>query len=400
MVDKPRKPTGRRVKFGDVVRLVTDRCNPAAEGVERYVGLEHIEPNDLRIRKCGMVADGTTFTNRFRSGQVLFGKRRAYQRKVAVADFDGVCSGDVYVFESVDPQLLLPELLPFLCQTESFSQYAVGTSAGSLSPRTNWSSLAKYEFTLPSIEEQRRFLSALDRAQQLLDALYDNSEALRGLYRSASMRMFCRDGTMTFSSPEQWAKAGWELSSLEEVVSPDAAVSYGIVQPGDSVSGGVPTLTSNNLNIGFDSDLHYTAPQIEEKYSRTRITSGDILVTVKGFGTGKIGVVPPHFRGNITRDLARIRLGDRIDRRYFVHLWRNPAFKHYWRASSVGSTRPELSIGVLRSLMIPHPARAEQGSIADALDGIEIASREVTSRRAKVCEMALRLANGCFSDAF
>jgi type I restriction enzyme S subunit len=67
------------VRFGDVVRLSTERCtDPLAQGIDRYVGLEHLEPGDLRIRSWGNVADGVTFTNRFRPGQVLFGKRRAY----------------------------------------------------------------------------------------------------------------------------------------------------------------------------------------------------------------------------------------------------------------------------------------------------------------------------------
>jgi type I restriction enzyme, S subunit len=150
------KCTWQRVKFGDVVKLNTDRsADPLADGLERYVGLEHIEPEDLRIRRWGLVAEGTTFTNRFRPGQTLFGKRRAYQRKVAVADFEGVCSSDIYVFKPKDDRLL-PELLPFLCQTEGFFEHAVGTSAGSLSPRTNWTQLANYEFALPALEEQSK----------------------------------------------------------------------------------------------------------------------------------------------------------------------------------------------------------------------------------------------------
>jgi len=157
------KPGWKTVKFGDVVSLNRDRvADPAAEGIERYVGLEHIIPEDLRIRSWGLVAEGTTFTNYFQPGQVLFGKRRAYQRKVAVADFDGVCSGDIYVLEPKDPAVLLPELLPFICQTEGFFEHAVGTSAGSLSPRTNWKQLSKYEFPLPSLDEQRRIASSLE----------------------------------------------------------------------------------------------------------------------------------------------------------------------------------------------------------------------------------------------
>ncbi len=155
MVEKALKAGWRLVKFGDVVQLAKARSqDPLADGFDHYVGLEHLEPGDLRIRSWGNVADGVTFTNVFQPGQVLFGKRRAYQRKVAVADFAGVCSGDIYVLETKDAQVLLPELLPFICQTEAFFDHAVGTSAGSLSPRTNWESLADFGFVLPPIDQQ------------------------------------------------------------------------------------------------------------------------------------------------------------------------------------------------------------------------------------------------------
>ena len=161
-----------RVHFGEVVRLNKDRvADPVAAGIERYVGIEHIEPEDLRIRKWGLVAEGTTFTNYFRSGQVLFVKRRAYQRKVALADFEGVCSGDIYVLESKDPDVLLPELLPFICQTDAFFEHAVRTSAGSLSPRTNWKQLADYEFALPPLAEQRRIAEVLLAIETNLNTL-------------------------------------------------------------------------------------------------------------------------------------------------------------------------------------------------------------------------------------
>lgn len=162
MAEKNIKPGWPKVKFGEVVRLSKARCaDPLAEGVKRFVGLEHLEPGDLRIRSWGNVADGVTFTSVFKPGQVLFGKRRAYQRKVAVADFSGVCSGDIYVFESMDSNVLFPELLPFICQTDAFFDHAVSTSAGSLSPRTNWSSLADFEFALPPIDKQQSLVELL-----------------------------------------------------------------------------------------------------------------------------------------------------------------------------------------------------------------------------------------------
>lgn len=162
---KTLKADWRTVKFGDVVKLSKARSqSPLADGIDRYVGLEHLEPGDLRVRSWGNVADGTTFTNLFKPGQVLFGKRRAYQRKVAVADFTGVCSGDIYVFETKDPSVLLPGLLPFICQTDAFFEHAVGTSAGSLSPRTNWTSLADFAFALPPIQEQQSAIALLSTA--------------------------------------------------------------------------------------------------------------------------------------------------------------------------------------------------------------------------------------------
>ena len=172
--------------FSSVITLSTTRTSdPASAGIDRFVGLEHIEPENLHIRSWGLVADGTTFTSTFKRGQVLFGKRRAYQRKVAVADFDGVCSSDIYVFESKDPNVLLPELVPFILQSEGFYQYAVKTSAGSLSPRTNWSHLANYEFPLPPVDEQRRIADLLWAADETIVGHQDVLANLLFLIKSA-----------------------------------------------------------------------------------------------------------------------------------------------------------------------------------------------------------------------
>lgn len=90
-----------------------------AGSIERYVGADISNPVKLRIRSWGSVADGVTFTSVFQPGQVLFGKRRAYQRKVAVADFLWGVSGDIYVLETKDAQVLLPLLHSFSRPTPS-----------------------------------------------------------------------------------------------------------------------------------------------------------------------------------------------------------------------------------------------------------------------------------------
>src|SRR5690606_14933556 len=208
----PVKAGWTRVAFGDVVRLVRERSSdPENDGFERFVGLEHIDSEDLRIRRWGHTSDGTTFTNVFRVGQVLFGKRRAYQRKVAVADFDGVCSGDIYVFEPKDNGLL-PALLPFICLTDRFFEHAVGTSAGSLSPRTNWHSLAAFEFPLPPPEEQRRIaavgeamLSASSAFRRAADQADRGRRALFGALYTEGVSGEKRRPTPLGPLPESWS---------------------------------------------------------------------------------------------------------------------------------------------------------------------------------------------------
>lgn len=159
----------KKYRFDEVCRQVNEASkDPQAEGLDHVIGLEHIEPNNLHITQWDTLEKETTFTRKFRKGQVLFGRRRAYQRKVAYAEFDGICSGDILVFEAIE-EVLLPELLPFLIQSEGFFQKALATSAGSLSPRTKFKELADYEFLLPPKAEQKRLAELLWAADEVVE---------------------------------------------------------------------------------------------------------------------------------------------------------------------------------------------------------------------------------------
>lgn len=161
----------KRVAFGDVVRNVNESVRDLeAAGIDRVIAMEHMDPGELKISRWGSTEDGTTFRRRVKPGQTLFGKRRAYQRKVAYAEFDAICSGDIYTFEADETQLR-GDLLPFLVQSDGFFEHALGTSAGSLSPRTNWRDLKDFELDLPPLDEQKRIadlLWALEHHKQTL----------------------------------------------------------------------------------------------------------------------------------------------------------------------------------------------------------------------------------------
>ena len=161
--------------------------NPREAGLDRYIGLEHIEPENLHIKEWGdLTQDGVSFTKRFRKGHVLFGKRRAYQRKVAVAEFDGICSSDILTFEPKD-DTLIPALLPFIVQSDAFFDHALDTSSGSLSPRTRWSQLKDYEFPLPPNNEQTRIADTLWCATDCVERMSEVCEAAR-VARNAAHR--------------------------------------------------------------------------------------------------------------------------------------------------------------------------------------------------------------------
>ena len=159
----------KKWRFDEVCRQVNvSSKDPKVDGLYYVVGLEHIEPGNLHITKWDTLEKETTFTRKFVKGQVLFGRRRAYQRKVAYAEFDGICSGDILVFEAIEDNLI-PELLPFLIQSDGFFEKALATSAGSLSPRTKFKELADYEFLLPPKAEQKRLAELLWAADEMIE---------------------------------------------------------------------------------------------------------------------------------------------------------------------------------------------------------------------------------------
>lgn len=142
-----------KIKLGDVAIEFKDTYKGSKSGIP-VVGLEHLAPQEMKLTAWDGDKDNT-FTKMFRKGHVLFGRRRAYLKKAAVAPFDGICSGDITVIEAI-PSKIVPELLPFIIQNDNFFDFAVGKSAGSLSPRVKWEHLKEYEFVLPSIEAQKK----------------------------------------------------------------------------------------------------------------------------------------------------------------------------------------------------------------------------------------------------
>ncbi len=383
------KPGWTRLTFGDVVRLSTERsANPEAAGLERYIGLEHIDPGDLCIRRWGNVGDGTTFANVFRPGQVLFGKRRAYQRKVAVPDFSGVCSGDIYVFESKDCRRLLPQLLPFLCQTDAFFDHAIGTSAGSLSPRTNWKSLASYEFALPPLDEQYRIASA---SQCVLGVQQAASRArVAGTTVRKALILFLYTGGAT-SEPQVDTPIGrlpksWDVAPLGNRYE----VQLGKMMSEAARVGNHHIPYIRNANIQWNalnlSDVATMSMSHAER-RKFELRHGDILAC-EGRHVGKSAL----WRGEVPgacyqKALHRLRrLDDRDVPEYLLHCLQYYSWAGRFSVQTGETTIPHLPADRLRAMLFPFPPRAVQARIVKAIRTLDGALGHLSDRlsRARV----------------
>ena len=385
------KPTIRKsgwttVAFGDVVRLSKERSSiPESDGFERFVGLEHIEPGDLRIRRWGDIADGTTFTSVFRPGQVLFGKRRAYQRKVAVADFSGVCSGDIYVLEPKGKDLL-PELLPFICQTDAFFEHAVGTSAGSLSPRTNWTSLAGFEFALPPIEEQRRIVSVLTSAERAVESLLALVDSMRSTQTAAFGEIVSKNGAKQYQlgdlllqSPRNGCSAPPASAPTGHWVLALSAISRWGYRPGE--------LKPVQRTTAMESAI---------------VTKGDLMLSRSN--TRELVGLPavfPEDRTDVSYPDTMMRLivdPDLIDARYLELCLRAPECRRQVQSFAAGTSASMKKINAsnLKKIMVPVIAPGRQAIVLKEVGSISQLIRDTDARLVEARRLKSRLTDRVF----
>ena len=188
------------MKLGEFARESRATHKGDKSGVP-IVGLEHLIPQEIKFSGYDVDTENT-FTKTFKKGQILFGRRRAYLKKAAIADFDGICSGDITVIEAI-PGKVDPLLLPFIIQNDKFFDYAVSRSAGGLSPRVKWEHLKDYEFDLPPIEEQRILADKLWAAYRLKESYKKLLTATQEMVKSQDIDYHNRECIVTGKGDKQ-----------------------------------------------------------------------------------------------------------------------------------------------------------------------------------------------------
>ncbi|MGY5585800.1 hypothetical protein [Vibrio cincinnatiensis] len=261
------------VKFGDIckeVKLTTK--DPIGDGYERYIGLEHLDSGSLRIKRWGIIAeDSPSFTRVFKKGQILFGKRRPYLRKAAIAEFDGICSGDIIVMEASfnNPS---PEYLPFLIQSESFWAWATKTSSGSLSPRTKFKLLEDYSIEAHKLEKMNGLANIGNAILEIESQVLDLNQIITKLIDSLVYK--------ELTKPEVVLKP---LSSLV-----DLQVGYAFKSK-DFTSEGIALMRGANVGVlspDWGNGKKYLAENQAKDFSEYLLEIEDIIIAMDRPFTG------------------------------------------------------------------------------------------------------------------
>lgn len=379
------------VKFGDICREVkVSTHDPIGDGLERYVGLEHLDSESINIRRWGVISENNPkFTRVFRSGNILIGKRRPYLKKAALANFDGICSGDIIVIEPVGNEI--PSgLLPYIVQSSQFWAWAVKTSSGSLSPRTKFKSLAEFRFEKRSESEYESKLSILEKAEAARQKYFEAINSFSKLSNLLIDRIFEEKNSKEV--PFQKLIESGDILEIQDG-------NHGNDHPKSSeyVNDGVPFVMASDLTSGrIDLVNCKKLPKSRTDKLRTGFSkSGDVLLSHKGT-VGLVSVTPEtDDYVMLTPQVTYYRLNKKgcISPRYLEIFLRSTRFQKKLKSLAAQSTRAYIGITSQKRLRIPVASKEQQKEIEELWDTIESTKSELA--RSDDC---IRIISNCITD--
>lgn len=204
------KSNWKTYRFDEIAKNISERVDPNNTDLQVYIGLEHIDSESLHIKRYGTPDDVNGTKLKFYKGDIIFGRRRAYQRKAGIATWDGFCSAHALVLRA-NSDVIYPELFPFFLHSDLFMNRAIDISVGSLSPTINWGTLKHQEFLIPPLEYQFE-LSKLLKANDETSESYKEVVKKLTMYKKSVMKEFF-DGDLRLGN----FKEVKELKRLDEI---------------------------------------------------------------------------------------------------------------------------------------------------------------------------------------
>ena len=257
--------------FGDLVRNCKEKVDRDNNPYEYFVAGDHMETERPKLTMRGRFDEsdvGPAFIRMFKPGQVLYGSRRTYLKKVSVADFEGVTSNVTFVLETKDESILPQTLLPFLLLSDRFTSYSIGKSKGSTNPYVLFSDLADFEIDLPEPKTVAEIADIMCAAERLKENYRSLIATCDDVVKSQFVEMFGDPRTQT----EGLSKLGDHVQIVN-----------GFAFKGELFcDSGIPVIKIANVNSStftHDSMKFYKYDESLEKFS---VYPGDLLISLTG----------------------------------------------------------------------------------------------------------------------
>jgi len=348
------------VKFGDMAKHISKRVEPTETNLNIYVGLEHLDPDSLRIKRHGVPSDVEGQKLLVKKGQIIFGKRRAYQRKLGVADWDCICSAHAMVLEA-NSETVIPEFLPFFMLSNMFMNRAVAISEGSLSPTIKWKSLAQQEFPMPDKTNQKKIVEVCQKIFDVENSLLTVKEA------SLFARRRISDNRLIYDiDGNPWKKV--KAFNVCELITKGASPRW---QGFEYVDNGTLFVTSENvLNEIVDiSEPKFIPNEFSEvNLKRSRLKKDDVLVNIVGASIGRCAIWDGSYKNaNVNQAVALMRPSSDLDPRWLLAQFYSTRGQRHFGLSKVDNARPNVSLTSLGEFEIPLPPIKVQKNIMDKL---------------------------------
>lgn len=255
------------MKLSDIVDRINGNVDRFTTDLEYYIGGEHIDSNELEITRGGNLKEnlgklGFKFHFAFQDRDVIFMARNPHLRKAGMVMFSGLCSDASYILRSKDENVITQEFLAVQLQSDHFWDYCERTKVGSVNFANNWTSIANYEFELPSIDKQKEIAKKVWAAYNLKKSYRKLLSATQEMVKSQFIEMF--------GNYETNANFGDLFSSARN----GANIKQG------TISGGIPITRIETISEGeINRDKMGYAGIVDNTYSSYYLQDGDILVS-------------------------------------------------------------------------------------------------------------------------
>ena len=316
---------------------------------------------ELFLTEDGLI---NSAAKRVAKGDVLVALYGANSGDVALGKIDGAINQAILCLKSESSNAFIYQFLSHK-QSWIITTYLQG-GQGNLSGDI----VKSISLGFPTPAEQQRIAECLSSVDELMAAQSRKVDALKTHKKGLMQQLFPREGETQprLRFPEFQNAGEWESGTLEDLCI--AKISYGIVQAGPHVPNGMPYIKSMDLNSKLAlPNLSRTSDVIAQKYRRSEVVPGDIVISLRG-NTGVAQIVPKQISvSNLTQGTARLRTAGPPE--FYLHALQSPSVHGRILVVAKGSTFQEISLEGLRKILLFFPKPAEQQRIASCLSSLD-----------------------------